>query len=163
VVLGLSPGFDQLAFGSLSSARVQPEDLAALESAIAQPRATFDGIDLHANVTGKAAALAHSPALNHAFVDGNKRGAHAAMEVFLILNGLDLHADVDEQEAVFLELAAGRSSRRELEVWLERHGTEHRLSLVRSSARSRERSIKITVASPAFEQDDIVDTSRVSG
>ena len=96
-------------------------DLAALESAVAQPRATFDGIDLHATVTGKAAALAYSLALNHPFIDGNKRVAHAAMEVFLVLNGLDLRADVDEQETVFLELAAGKSSRRELEAWLEQH------------------------------------------
>jgi len=39
-------------------------------------------------VTSKAAALAYSLALNHPFVDGNKRVAHAAMEVFLALNGL---------------------------------------------------------------------------
>jgi prophage maintenance system killer protein len=45
------------------------------------------------------------------------------MEVFLVLNGLDLHADVAEQEALFLALAAGRSSRLELERWLERHTT----------------------------------------
>jgi death-on-curing protein len=94
-----------------------------LESALAQPRATFDGADLHPSITGKAAALAYSRALNHPFVDGNKRVAHAAMEVFLVLNGLDLHADVAEQEALFLALAAGRSSRLELERWLERHTT----------------------------------------
>ena len=97
-------------------------DIAALESALAQPRATFDGADLHPSITGKA-ALAYSLALNHPFVDGNKRVAHAAMEVFLVLNGLDLHADVDEQEALFLALAAGRSSRFELERWLEGHTT----------------------------------------
>jgi death-on-curing protein len=96
-------------------------DITALESALAQPRATFDGADLHPSITGKAAALAYSRALNHPFVDGNKRVAHAAMEVFLVLNGLDLHADVAEQEALFLALAAGRSSRLELERWLERH------------------------------------------
>jgi death-on-curing protein len=94
-------------------------DLPALESAVAQPRATFGGLDLHTTVTGKAAALAYSLALNHPFVDGNKRVAHAAMEVFLALNGLDLHAEVDEQEMLFLDLAAGRSSRPELERWLE--------------------------------------------
>jgi len=95
-------------------------DLAALESAVAQPRATFDEVDLHPTVTGKAAALAYSLALNHPFVDGNKRVAHAAMEVFLTLNGLELHADVDEQERLFLDLASGRSSRPELEAWLDR-------------------------------------------
>jgi death-on-curing protein len=94
-------------------------DLAALESAVAQPRATFDGADLHATVTGKAAALAYSLALNHPFLDGNKRVAHAAMEVFLALNGFDLSAGIDEQEGLFLELAAGRSNRPELEAWIE--------------------------------------------
>jgi death-on-curing protein len=38
-------------------------DLAALESAVAQPRVTFDGVDLHPTVTAKAAALAYSLAL----------------------------------------------------------------------------------------------------
>lgn len=35
-------------------------DLPALESAVAQPRATFDGANLHPTITGKAAALAYS-------------------------------------------------------------------------------------------------------
>ena len=35
-------------------------DLPALESALAQPRATFDEIDLHDSLTAKAAALAYS-------------------------------------------------------------------------------------------------------
>jgi death-on-curing protein len=98
-------------------------DLPALESAVAQPRATFDGIDLHTTLTGKAAALAFSLALNHPFVDGNKRVAHAAMEVFLALNGFELRAGVDEHEALFLNLAAGRSRRHELETWLEHNTT----------------------------------------
>ncbi len=80
---------------------------------------TFDEIDLHERLTAKAAALAYFLALNHPFVDGNKRAAHAAMEVFLNLNGLELTADVDQQEALFLDLAAGASSRHELQAWLE--------------------------------------------
>ena len=40
-----------------------------------------------------------------------------------MLNELDLHADIDEQEALFLALAAGRSNRLELERWLERQTT----------------------------------------
>lgn len=94
-------------------------DLAGLESALAQPRATFDGIDLHESLPAKAAALAYSLALNHPFIDGNKRVAHAAMEVFLNLNGLELIAEIDEQEALFLALAAGTSSRQQLQAWLE--------------------------------------------
>jgi death-on-curing protein len=96
-------------------------DLPALESAVAQPRATFDGVDLHPTITGKAAALAYSLALNHPFVDGNKRVAHAAMEVFLVLNGFELRATIEEQETLFLGLAEGRSSRPELQAWLQEH------------------------------------------
>jgi death-on-curing protein len=59
-------------------------DLGLLESALAQPRASFGGVDLHTTLIDKAAALGFSLALNHAFVDGNKRIAHAAMEVFLL-------------------------------------------------------------------------------
>lgn len=96
-------------------------DLGGLESALAQPRATFAGSDLHATIPAKAAALGYSLTLNHPFVDGNKRVAHAAMEVFLNLNGLQLLADIDEQERLMLDLAAGRSSRQALEDWVNQH------------------------------------------
>lgn len=91
-------------------------DLGALESALAQPRATFDGLDLHPSLAAKAAAPAYSLALNHPFVDGNKRVAHASMEVFLALNGVRLEAEIDEQERLFLELASGTLSRSALQV-----------------------------------------------
>jgi death on curing protein len=96
-------------------------DLGALESALAQPRATFDGVDLHVGVPDKAAALAYSLVLNHPFADGNKPVAHASMEAFLNLNGFELLASVDEQEVLFLALAAGASSREQLEAWLKEH------------------------------------------
>lgn len=96
-------------------------DLAAIESALAQPRATFDATDLHQTLPGKASALGYSLALNHPFLDGNKRVAHAAMEVFLALNGFDLVAGIDEQERLMLDVAAGRSTRNQLEAWLSQH------------------------------------------
>lgn len=98
-------------------------DLGALESALAQPRATFGGSDLHTTLPAKAAALGYSLALNHPFLDGNKRVAHAAMEVFLNLNGFALMADVDEQERLMLDIAAGLSTRERLETWLTQHCT----------------------------------------
>jgi len=96
-------------------------DLAMLESALAQPRVTFGGSDLHPTLAAKAAALCFSLALNHPFIDGNKRVAHAAMEVFLMLNGWEIVADVDEQEQLMLEIAAGRWSREQLHEWLQDH------------------------------------------
>jgi len=96
-------------------------DLGALESALAQPRASFGGTDLHASLPAKATALGFSLTLNHPFLDGNKRTAHAAMEVLVLLNGSELVADVDDQERLMLALAAGRVTREELTDWLEQH------------------------------------------
>jgi death-on-curing protein len=96
-------------------------DLGALESALAQPRASVGGVDLHISVHAKAAALGFSLALNHPFLDGNKRAAHAAMETFLMLNGFEIDAPIDEQERLMLDLAAGRLTRDQLTDWLERH------------------------------------------
>ncbi|MEZ5292836.1 MAG: type II toxin-antitoxin system death-on-curing family toxin [Vicinamibacterales bacterium] len=96
-------------------------DFGALESALAQPKATFDGSDLYPTVVDKASALAHGLAMDHTFLDGNKRIAHAAMAVFLELNGLTIAASVDEQEVLMLNLAAGRVSRVELKAWIESH------------------------------------------
>src|SRR5579864_4580893 len=60
-------------------------DLGLLDSALAQPKATFGGSDLHATVVDKAAALCVSLVQNHPFVDGNKRIGHATMETLASL------------------------------------------------------------------------------
>jgi death-on-curing protein len=93
-------------------------DLGALESAVAQPRASFGGEDLYPGVIEKAAALGFSLVMGHPFLDGNKRAGHAAMETFLVLNGYELSATVDEQERVILRLAAGDLSRDEFVEWI---------------------------------------------
>ena len=95
-------------------------DIGALESALAQPKMTFDKKELYQTLQEKAAALAFSLSSNHPFVDGNKRVAHAAMEVFLFLNGHEISAPVDEQEELFLKLANGKLTRQELFEWLKR-------------------------------------------
>lgn len=79
-------------------------DLGLLESALAQPRASFSGVDRHPTPADKAAALGFSLVANHPFVDGNKRVGHAAMEVFLVLNGYEIDASVDEQERLMLDV-----------------------------------------------------------
>jgi len=95
--------------------------LPALESALAQPRMTFGGEDLYPTLVEKAAALGHALIANHPFVDGNKRTGHAAMEVFLMVNGCEIQASVDEQERVILQVAAGEMKREEFTEWLRRH------------------------------------------
>jgi death-on-curing protein len=41
------------------------------------------------------------------------------METFLVLNGMEVSADVDEQEQIFLNLASGEMAREEFLVWLQ--------------------------------------------
>ena len=94
-------------------------DIKVLESAINQPRITFNQTDLYPDLISKAAALCFFLVMNHPFVDGNKRVGHAAMETFLILNGHEIDATVDEQEQIILKLAAGNLTREMFTTWLK--------------------------------------------
>ena len=96
-------------------------DFGALESAVAQPKATFGGGDLYSTLADKAAALCLALVQSHPFIDGNKRVGHAAMETFLVLNGREIDASIDAQERLILDLASGRLDRNELSDWLLRH------------------------------------------
>jgi death-on-curing protein len=99
-------------------------DFGSLESALAQPLMTFAGDDLYPSLSEKAAALAFSVIKNHPFFDGNKRIGHALMEAFLLLNGHELGADVDEQEKIILELASGLGTRDAFVGWVRDHITQ---------------------------------------
>ena len=96
-------------------------NLAALESAVAQPRMAFEGKDLYPTLADKAAALAFFIVQNHPYVDGNKRCGHAAMETFLVLNGKEIEAPVDEVEKIILEIASGKISLKNFGNWLAGH------------------------------------------
>jgi death-on-curing protein len=93
----------------------------ALESAVMQPRATFDGTELYPSLIEKAAILGYMLIQNHPFVDGNKRIGHAAMEVFLLINGYEIQAGVDDQEQLILGVASGTIGKEPLTTWLETH------------------------------------------
>lgn len=108
----------------LSGGLVGIRDLGALESAVAQPRMTFAGEDLYSTITEKAAALGYSIIQNHPFVDGNKRTGHAAMETYLLLNGREIAAGVDEQVEIILSIASGKMDREAFATWLKRHVAE---------------------------------------
>ncbi len=95
-------------------------DLGSLQSALAQPRASFGGELLYPTLEEQAAALGYSLVLNHPFVDGNKRVGHAAMAVFLALNGRMLVGELDESEHAMLALAGGQLSREQLVEWVRR-------------------------------------------
>jgi len=96
-------------------------DLGALESAVAQPRMTFNDEELYRTIVEKASALGFSLIQNHPFIDGNKRAGHAAMEIFLMLNGFEISASVDEQVEIILGVASGKMSREVFTNWLQTH------------------------------------------
>jgi death-on-curing protein len=104
-----------------SGGAVGIHNLSALESALAQPHMTFGGDELHPTLVEKAAALGFSLIQNHPFIDGNKRIGHAAMEIFLVLNGYEIEATVDDQERVILQVASGELERDEFTEWLRSH------------------------------------------
>lgn len=93
-------------------------DLGRLQSALAQPLASFDGQDLYPDLMSKAAALAFALVQGHPFVDGNKRIGHAAMEVTLLLNGYEVIADVDDQERTVLAVASGDIDQDSFSEWV---------------------------------------------
>jgi len=68
-----------------------------------------------------AAAYGFGLARNHPFVDGNKRTAFVAVELFLALNGWDLVADDAQCVMTMLALAAGDLSEEEFAQWLREH------------------------------------------
>jgi len=96
-------------------------DLGALESAVAQPRMTFGGEELYPTIVEKASALGFSLIQNHPLIDGNKRTGHAAMEMFLVLNGHEISATVDEQVKVVLQVASSEMGREAFTEWLRSH------------------------------------------
>jgi death-on-curing protein len=62
-------------------------DHGKLESAVGRPFQTFFGEDLHQTLFQKAAAFFHSIACGHAFLNGNKRTAVMALDMFMTANG----------------------------------------------------------------------------
>ena len=65
-----------------------------------------------------AAAYGFGLAKNHAFLDGNKRIAFVSMNVFLILNGLEIEAPEPEVVTTMLGVAQGKIDQADLATWL---------------------------------------------
>ena len=87
-------------------------DLGLLQSAIAQPPASFSGQWLHDDIFMMAAAYAFHICGNHPFVDGNKRTALASALVFLQMNEIDCDPKGKLLEAM-LRMAKGELTKEE--------------------------------------------------
>jgi death-on-curing protein len=99
------------------AAGVRDEGL--FESALARPlnQAAYGEPD----VADLAAAYAHGLARNHPFVDGNKRTAFVALELFLDCNGYMLSADDADCVLTMLAVADGSLDEPALAPWIRRH------------------------------------------
>ncbi len=78
-------------------------DRGLLESAVAQPQASFGGELVHRGLVAMAAAYLFHIVRNHPFVDGNKRAGLLAALVFLDLNGIS----IDHSSEALYELTMG--------------------------------------------------------
>jgi death-on-curing protein len=99
-----------LQFGGLDGVR----DLGLVESAIARPYSGY-----YRSINAKAAALTHSLAKNHGFVDGNKRTALLTVLLFVARSGYRVtgHTVVTDAERMILDVVENRMTFEELVEW----------------------------------------------
>ncbi|MCO4699165.1 type II toxin-antitoxin system death-on-curing family toxin [Streptomyces sp. RO-S4] len=97
-----------IAEDAVDDQRIAVRDAGLLESAVHRPSASMFGQEAYADLFDKAAALLQSLAVNHPFVDGNKRTAWVSCVVFLALNGVQLRPDIDAAEHLVIAVATGR-------------------------------------------------------
>ncbi len=83
-------------------------DIDLLKSAIAMPAAGFGRDYLHMDGYEMASAYLFHIVRNHPFIDGNKRTGAVASVVFLLMNGVEVHANDDSFEKMVLSVAEGK-------------------------------------------------------
>lgn len=89
-------------------------DLGLIESALLRPQTGY-----YADLVEEASALWESLAMNHGFIDGNKRVAFACMDLFLRANGSVLDTDQDEVIGfIYRHLEGGTFRKDILDEWL---------------------------------------------
>jgi death on curing protein len=96
-------------------------DIHLLESAAKRPSLVLFGQPQFPTIIDKAAALMHSLAYHHLFVDGNKRTAVRATAYFLERNGYTPNWDKEEAEAFALAIAQHKRELEDIVVWLREH------------------------------------------
>ncbi len=89
-----------------------------LDSALQQPKATYNGKYLHDTIIKMAAAYGFHLCNNHPFVDGNKRIALVTMDIFLQRNGFEIIATEKETYKTIIKLSSGQLSKTNLINWL---------------------------------------------
>ena len=95
-------------------------DSGLLDSALARPRNVF-AYKPESSLAELAAAYGFGLVKNHPFVDGNKRIAFIAVDLFLHLNGNGLVAQQADQIRAMLGLAASEISEEDFVAWIQTH------------------------------------------
>ena len=96
-------------------------DEGMLESALNKPLQMWNYEDPKPDIPTLAAAYAYGLAKNHPYIDGNKRTAAIACEVFLLLNGYEFTVDETVKYPNYLALASGEHSQESFTEWLKQH------------------------------------------
>lgn len=96
-------------------------DIGLLESAIAQPEASYGAQYLHADIFEMAAAYLYHLVMNHPFVDGNKRVGLESALIFLEVNDALLDANDDELVDLVLKTTAGQVGKPEIAEFFRTH------------------------------------------
>jgi len=94
-------------------------ELGGLISACARPRASFGGHKQYKTLYQKAGALMHSLAMNHPFLDGNKRTSIATTARLLYINGYDLVVSNIELEKFTLLVVVNKLEVNDIADWLK--------------------------------------------
>ncbi|MBN2078997.1 MAG: type II toxin-antitoxin system death-on-curing family toxin [Spirochaetes bacterium] len=90
-------------------------DISLLSSALAMPKATFDGDYLNKNIFDMAAAYAFHICQNHPFVDGNKRVGLVTALVFLEFNGVEINDARGILYDAMMNISRGAEGKKKLE------------------------------------------------
>ena len=96
-------------------------DLGLLESAVAQPQASFGGQMLHEFPFEMAAAYLFHIVQNHPFLDGNKRAGAVAALAFLDLNGIEIDAPKGSLYELTLSVATSQAGKAEIAEFFRSH------------------------------------------
>lgn len=96
-------------------------DVGLLESAVAQPQATFDSEYLHKDLFEMAAAYMFHIVQNHPFLDGNKRTGAVAALVFLDINGTEIDAPKGTLYDLTIAVATGQADKARIAEFFRLH------------------------------------------
>ena len=96
-------------------------DTGALDSAVQMPQQGSGDHYFHEDLFDMAAAYLFHICANHPYIDGNKRTAAEAADVFLYVNGYDLEMPEADFEVLVLGTAQSQFSKKQIAARLRQH------------------------------------------